>query len=782
MNKTRRRERYAMLNYSNLSDIEFEELCKDIMSKKLNVQLRSFSRGRDGGIDLCEDTVKKTIVVQVKHYINSLQDQVVSALRKEVTKVKKLHPVEYYVCCSRELSLNNINRIYEMFKDYMSSSENIITIKEIDDFLNRENNKDILEKHYKLWIESSGILQNIINKNLFIDCEALLSDAENDQKRFVQTRAYYDAKNKLENNRAVLIVGNPGVGKTITSEMIVLFYATKGYRVRFTTSTDNLNDLKRALSLDKDAKEIILIDDCFGQAYFDMKASQNKELISLVKHVNLSNSKKLLLNSRVTIFHEARRRGYEFEKLLDDNGCNVCILDMDEMPEIDKARILYNHLFSGVEADYFNEIRKNQRYFSIIRHKNYNPRIIEYVCNRRFTGLCKAEEYYNLFINKLDNPQEVWRNEYENNLDRIDRILLSTIYSFSDKETNYYAVKEAFETRLMSEEGIDTTQNHFMASVERLTNGLIVIVDKAGNRFLSVANPSINDFLDNYIQKNVGERNTIIKKALFIEQLVRMMSSDEFDAYINNAIINHNITHYHSLDTFSLNALIVYYIGKGTILDHTYDGVIYDYIIEPDEVQLSRNKQIPERAIVVSLLNNEDVVDYYRLAETINIETVFSEMATYISFEDLVSLIQELSKGFGTVKRKEFIDASENALKKGIELYCSVIDAFDYDPDIDYCLKCSVCLSDSGEYLDETRAIEKVEREVMEAVLAEIDLELSDLPLDIIIDDDFISGIDINIKGAEQIIESYMDQSDYIDYFEDPIIDNEKEIRIMFER
>lgn len=34
-----------MFNYSNLNDIEFEELCNDIIQRKLNEELRTFSRG-----------------------------------------------------------------------------------------------------------------------------------------------------------------------------------------------------------------------------------------------------------------------------------------------------------------------------------------------------------------------------------------------------------------------------------------------------------------------------------------------------------------------------------------------------------------------------------------------------------------------------------------------------------------------------------------------------------------------------------------------------------------
>lgn len=60
-----------MYNYNNLSDFEFEILCKDIMQKKLNIKLYTFQKGRDGGIDVTDDSKNKNVIIQVKHYRNS---------------------------------------------------------------------------------------------------------------------------------------------------------------------------------------------------------------------------------------------------------------------------------------------------------------------------------------------------------------------------------------------------------------------------------------------------------------------------------------------------------------------------------------------------------------------------------------------------------------------------------------------------------------------------------------------------------------------------------------
>ena len=77
-----------MYNFKNLSDVEFEILCKDIMQKKLGVELYTFSKGRDGGIDITDNPVTKGIVIQVKHYIKSTYANLRTSLKKEVEHVK----------------------------------------------------------------------------------------------------------------------------------------------------------------------------------------------------------------------------------------------------------------------------------------------------------------------------------------------------------------------------------------------------------------------------------------------------------------------------------------------------------------------------------------------------------------------------------------------------------------------------------------------------------------------------------------------------------------------
>lgn len=74
------------MNYSNLSDVEFEYLCEDVMSRKLSTRLERFAPGRDGGIDLTDDAFARNIIVQVKHYVKTDTSGLIRSLKKKLPR------------------------------------------------------------------------------------------------------------------------------------------------------------------------------------------------------------------------------------------------------------------------------------------------------------------------------------------------------------------------------------------------------------------------------------------------------------------------------------------------------------------------------------------------------------------------------------------------------------------------------------------------------------------------------------------------------------------------
>lgn len=770
-----------MLNYANLSDVEFEYLCQDIMQRKLGISLRRFAQGKDGGIDLTDNIKETTIIVQVKHYNLSSIDTLIRALKKEKDKLKSHNPNQYYICCSRNLTPENIKDLFLHFSDYMSSDKNIITLNEIEDFLQSAENNDILSKHYKLWIDSVGILQQIQNTDIFIDCEVLLSNIEKEKRFFVKTQVFEQALKCLEKNRALFITGNPGVGKTTTSKMLVLHYAALGYRVRFTTNTSDLRELKKSLSQDRNVKEIILVDDCFGQAYFKMRDSQNEDLLSLIKYVNISPNKLLILNSRITIFQEVKVLKPDLVKSMEDNEYKVFVLDMNALSDIEKAKIFYNHLFfNDTPIEYLNDIKKNHRYLNIIKHQNYNPRLISIICNPNRYKKIPPVDYYKFICQHLRNPHEIWRDEYEEKLSKTDRILLTTLYSLTDGTVSINLLKKCFEDRIENETDIDKTINQFQASLRRLTESFVSIVDEKGQKKIMVVNPSVNDYLDGRMRENPLEKRAIIEKAYSIQQFDKLLSTFDFDCFMENAIRNNKIHSYHFDNENQKVAFIAYYIGRLKIYNKNYEEYLKLYLSSPLHLHFKGHLHTKSFEIIKSLLGT-DICQAYKLDKLIVGLGDIKPLFKLCKYDEIVSLINIISPFFKGNDRDSFIDVTAEVVKEAITDFADDIDADAYASNVDSAIR----FATHEEYFDIDEAALEVEENAIESALSDIEYNIKKLPSDIIIDEHFIEDLCFGVNGAEELVQSYMEENDDDDDDDDSsrnINNSDAEIEYIFNR
>lgn len=629
-----------MFNYADLNDVEFEELCKDVMEKKLKEKLRTFARGKDKGIDIRNDN--NTTVIQVKHYIKSTYSNLKTNLRKELKKVEQINPKQYYVCISKELNPMQLDEIYEMFKKYMKDSSNIITIKEIDNFLQKPENQEVLEKHFKLWLSATRVLEKIGQNDIFIDCESLLDNINDEVKYFVRTSMFDKCLEILNNERIIAIIGMPGVGKTTTSKMLILKYVEKGYRVRYSANND-ISNLKKAISSDPNMKEVILLDDCLGQHYLKMEEKHENEIISLVKYVRLHKNKVLIMNSRITIFNEAKKRSEEFNTIVEDKEVKVYTINMDNIDFIEKAKILYNHLyFNEINKEYFKEIKKDKRYLKIIKHRNYNPRIIQNIAKRSKLNMSK-EDYYEYIIECLNNPQYIWQNEYNNRIEKEDRIFLLVLYSMSDFMVESELLEKAFNRRI-EKEVIDTSKNCFLEVIKRLNESMIKLIVKDKKRYISVLNPSVNDFLKEEFYRNKVEKRKILDSAISIEQIERIYINDSEGKvrYIQNRIEDKTIFNYIYLnENKNIISMVLAYIVHFKIKENKFEKILekgitnYNFCL----YRIFDNDIGYEKGDVVKELLQSELYDYYKIFEKLNNEEFVENLICDLDINSLIDVV-----------------------------------------------------------------------------------------------------------------------------------------------
>jgi len=669
-----------MYNFQNVNDYEFEVICKDVLEVYTGKEFRTYAKGRDGGIDI-KAVIIGNIIGQAKH-CSSPASTLVSSLRSELIKVRKLNPDKYYLLTSKCLSSAKIDEIYSIFEDYMPSKDYIFDGTRINDLLDKEEYKNVVRKHIKLWMVSSNVMDIAMNHDVYIDSEYIFDDIEKESELYVETGNYQKALKVLENEQVVLLEGNPGVGKTILAKMLILFYVSKRYKIKFSTS-DSISSLKKAISMDKTAKEIILLDDFLGQHYLNIKEDRANEVKALVSYIKKNPSKRLILNSRVTILKEATRKYRTLRGLLDDNHELIQMISVDEMSDIEKARILYNHLyFMKIPEEYFDQLIIDERYMNIIKHENYNPRIIEFITSRKVIREVKVEDYYDYVVQKMDKPSEIWYEEFYDRISKVDRIFMLTLYSLTNVRIDECILKNAFNAGINKEKSADLTMDQYSQCMNRLSDSMITVYidEKSGSRHIGVVNPSVNDFIKSSLETNEQTVDEMIRYAYYYEQIKRLNELFREGKYIE---INdeHDITNYLGQNSFRYPMEYYYLEGVygGLIKSQANNGIIHELLVKRSTYRRLDNDTNSNAYFVnlgCSLARNffmdKEQVKKHALDTVMFKEDYMSGLISLLDYDTLFKLINFLESltndsDFADRITEEFINLLENIVNSQCE-------------------------------------------------------------------------------------------------------------------
>ena len=515
-------------NFFALGNDEFEELSRDILSRDLGQEMRIFGKGADQGIDIADCKDGRTIIAQCKNYIDTPTSKLMSALTEEREKIEKLNPTEYYLFINKDISPQKINNIYELFQDWMPSKKNIYTRSDCDAFISKKENQDIAQRYPNILNMNS--LHDLINSSTVIDNQDLLISSRVLSKLFVPTQQYHIAMSLLENNHIVLISGAPGTGKTISSKMLAAQFVYYGeYSLRFSEGED-LHRIKDELSPHLDQKEFIFIDDVFGQHYHDMTNSNESLLKQIIRRVNNSPNKRMLVNTRMTILQEARQR-FNFADESVSGEEPFTTVDMTDITPLEKAEILVNHLrCRNVDRNYINVIKDNYNYRDIVQHENYTPRIIDRCTQQKFVHKTEPNKYTSHILDTLNHANAIWDDEFRHNLSSTDRILLYTLYSLTNQQVPEEVLRRAVNARINPSSELYESVN-INDILQRLNESMITITHRNNVRMIGVINPSVNDYLRTYLYQAPEERERIIAHATFMEQIERIMECTDDIAY-----------------------------------------------------------------------------------------------------------------------------------------------------------------------------------------------------------------------------------------------------------
>lgn len=473
--------------FQNLSPFDFEMLCKEIIEYKVNKEFEAFTIGRDGGTDLrCIDNNEK-IIVQCKHYEKTGYNGLKATLKNEKDSVTKLNPTRYILMTSVGLTPSNKDEIKIIFSPFIKNTSDIIDATAINTILNE--NESILKHHPKLWMMSAGVLEKILNNSIYKRSEIDKENIEHKIKIYVKNSFYNKALKILEEKSICIISGIPGIGKTSMAEMLAYQLCCKDYEFY---SINNISEVLTILT--EPRKRVFYYDDFLGATQYEGK-NEYKDFQKVLHYILKRNDTKLILTTREYIYQQGLGQSEKLAQL----ALNSSVLQLSDYSLYNKALILYNHLYYfSVPQNLYSYLIKDKHYLKIINHKNYSPRLIEWlVTAKNFESIKDSEEYYKLFLESLDNPAQIWKMAFENNISECSRFLLYCLClagKLIETEKLGILLRQWLQECDIIKSAIDF-EILFNNSLKELENSFISILLQGTKSYVSLHNPSIDDFL-----------------------------------------------------------------------------------------------------------------------------------------------------------------------------------------------------------------------------------------------------------------------------------------------
>jgi hypothetical protein len=501
-------------DFHTLSPIDFENLIRDLLQCELSIRLESFKTGKDSGIDFRYSKAEANpLIVQAKHFADTGFPGLLSHMRlKERPKIEKLNPGRYLLATSVPLSPQNKNELLEVLFPYVKGAQDVYGRQDINNLLGLF--PEVERQHFKLWLSSTAVMEEVLHSRILNQTRITLQDIKDKARIYVTNQSFTKALEILKEHQYVIIAGIPGIGKTILAKMLVLHYLRSDHDF-----IDVSQDISEAYSIpDHHRPRVYLYDDFLGRTSLVEKLRKNEDhrLFNFISAVRKTKSAKLILTTREYILHQAQTTYEILNSPIFDKP--QCIIDLSQYTRPIRAQILYNHLyFSALPREYIEEIVNQMAYVHIIDHKNYNPRIVEYMTDPLWVGREQPATYPATFLQNLHEPFLIWEQAFNNHLSSIAREIVLVIATMPREVfvDDLASATKAF----LSSQGVVIQEKEFHRALSELQGNFIVVSRDRGNDIVSFHNPSVQDFVEKYLEKNLDQLQTLTKGACFFEQV-----------------------------------------------------------------------------------------------------------------------------------------------------------------------------------------------------------------------------------------------------------------------
>lgn len=396
---------------------EFENFCSHLLEiREEGITFITNGRGKDGGIDIKSTNTKDKIIGQCKLYDPTNYNGLLRNLKKEIAKCRRQNADRYILCINIELTPSRVAQVMEIFNGFIHREEDLIDGTKLNKYLNQEPYQYLFKSYSKLLVPNLQsvelALDKVVFRKYYQKTAYFLHEIEAKHRLFHHTPQIPFLIQQLEENRVIILTGNPGIGKTTTAMMLANYFLSRKVKdMIFLEERDYADTLSVA-----EEDRLIVVDDFWGQKFSpDVKnhSTFQREFQTIIGHFANSNNCYLILTSRDYVLKDVLKGAeLETQNLLDKNKH---IIRIEDHSSEDKVKILLNHLlFYDFDLSYFQTAQYKDTFEQIIDHRNYSPRHLDfYIKSFLKEDYQSSYAFYESLYKYLDNPKAFWNQAFQ---------------------------------------------------------------------------------------------------------------------------------------------------------------------------------------------------------------------------------------------------------------------------------------------------------------------------------------------------------------------------------
>jgi hypothetical protein len=446
-----------------------------------------------------------------------------AAVRREAAKLQVLdpQPVTYTFVTSQALTPKGKARIASALKPWIHDDSQVLGAHDLELLLHRH--PDVERRQVKLWLTGGTQLAALLKAGTITRSQTLLEEIARAMPRYVQGRVFSEARNQLRAEHVLVIAGVPGIGKTTLARVLLADAAMDGYE-----AIEVSKDIEEAWELvDDGVKQVFLYDDFLGRTALAERFAKNEDrrLIDFMRRAARRRSTLFLLTTREYILRQA----VQFYERLEQEHLEGrrFLLELNRYSRLDRARIFANHAFHSPELTPAakRSLLDERSYRRVIDHRNYNPRTIEWITGLAGHRLTTEElgRYVDFAVDSLNHPERIWRHAFEREIDDHGRMLLLALATLPNG-TALTHLEQAFAA-VCRVAGLSLGGRAFNRSLAALDDSFIRTAHDGGDGsqdkgiVVGPYDPSVVDFLRDYLRTSPGDASLLVQGAEFFEQV-----------------------------------------------------------------------------------------------------------------------------------------------------------------------------------------------------------------------------------------------------------------------